>query len=240
MAEIIPAILPKNYEDLKNKIALVRGAVPIVQIDICDGIFLKNITWPFFTKASKGAALLENNSDEHFHKILNEEEGMPFWEDIDFELDLMVADAVENFDIYTKLGAKRIVFHIETVGDLKEFKDFLEGIDMYMREMMEIGVSVDIKTPLEQIFPLINNIDFVQCMGIDNVGFQGQEFDKKVLENVKTLKEKFPDLIISIDGGVNFETAPALISAGASRLIIGSAIFNTDDIIGAIEEFKNL
>ena len=37
MIEIIPAILPKNYEDLKDKIALVRGVVPLVQIDICDG-----------------------------------------------------------------------------------------------------------------------------------------------------------------------------------------------------------
>jgi len=229
MIEIIPAILPKNYEDLKNKIALVRGVVPLAQIDICDGIFVSSKTWPF-----------ESNLDEHFHKILNEEEGIPFWEDINFELDLMVADAVQNFDIYTKLGAKRIVFHIEAVGDLKEFKNFLEGIDMYIKEMTDIGIAIDIKTPLEQIFPLINNIDFVQCMGIDRVGFQEQEFDEKVLEKIKILKEKFPDLIISVDGGVDLETAPALVSAGASRLVIGSAIFNTEDIIGTIEEFKNL
>lgn len=229
MIEIVPAILPKNYEDLKNKIALVRGAAPLAQIDICDGIFVSSKTWPF-----------ESNLDEHFHKILNEEEGIPFWEDIDFELDLMVVDAVQNFDIYTKLGAKRIVFHIEAVGDLKEFKNFLEGIDMYIKEMTDIGIAIDIKTPLEQIFPLINNIDFVQCMGIDRVGFQKQEFDEKVLEKIKTLKEKFPDVVISVDGGVDLETAPTLISAGASRLVIGSAIFNTDDIIGTIEEFKNL
>lgn len=244
MIEIVPAILPKNYEDLKNKIALVRGIVPLVQIDICDGIFVQNLTWPFLKKSDfknlEKSDFRENDLDEHFHKILNEEEGMPFWEDINFELDLMVVDAVSNFDIYTKLGAKRIIFHIEAVGDLKEFKNFLEGIDMYIREMIEIGIAIDIKTPLEQFFPLINNIDFVQCMGIDNVGFQGQEFDKKVIENIETLKEKYPDLIISVDGGVDFETASLLINAGASRLIIGSAIFNTGDIIGTIEEFKNL
>ncbi|MFA5095285.1 MAG: hypothetical protein WC447_01325 [Candidatus Paceibacterota bacterium] len=234
MAEIIPAILPKNYEDLKNKIALVRGIAPIVQIDICDGIFVPSKTWPF--DFNQGKPFLE----EHFRKILNEEEGMPFWEDVDFELDLMVADAIENFDIYTKLGAKKIIFHIEAVGDLKEFKNFLEGIDVYIREMIEIGISLNIKTSLEQISPLINDVDFVQLMGIDKVGFQGQEFDKKVLENVKTLKEKFGDLTISIDGGVNFETAPLLIKTGATKLIIGSAIFNTDDIIGTIEEFRNL
>ncbi len=231
MAEIIPAILPKNYEDLKNKIALVRGVVPIVQIDICDGIFVPSKTWPFST---------EGINDYNFHRILNEEEGMPFWEDIDFELDLMVSDAVENFDIYSKLGAKRIVFHIEAVGDLKEFKNFLEGMDIYVREMIQIGIALNIETSLEQIFPLINDVDFVQCMGIDKVGFQGQEFNEKVFEDIKILKEKFPDLEISVDGGIDFENAPALVSAGATRLIIGSAIFKTDDIIETIEEFRNL
>jgi len=247
MIEIIPAILPKNYEDLKNKIALVRGIIPVVQIDICDGIFIKNITWPFLSvgkrsdlENSKRSDLKETDTDLHFNKILNEEEGMPFWEDIDFELDLMVLDAVENFDIYTKLGARRIVFHIEAVGNLKEFKNFIEGIDIYVREAMEIGIAINIRTSLEQVFSLIDDVDFVQCMGIDKVGFQGQEFDKKVLENVKILKNKFPDLIISIDGGVDFETASLLIDAGANRLIIGSAIFNTDDIINTIEEFENL
>jgi len=105
---------------------------------------------------------------------------------------------------------------------------------------MEIGISINIDTPLEKVFPLIANVDFLQCMGIDKVGFQGQEFDEKVIENIKILREKFPDIVISIDGGVNFETAPLLINAGASRLIIGSSIFNTGDIIETIEEFKNL
>ena len=51
MTEIIPAILPKNYEDLKNKIALVRGIIPIVQIDICDGVFVETASWPFSSRA---------------------------------------------------------------------------------------------------------------------------------------------------------------------------------------------
>src|SRR5258708_11425822 len=134
MAEIIPAILPKNYEDLKNKIALVRGVVPVVQVDICDGVFVKNITWPFLSlPGGEGEEFLENNFDLHFRRILNEEEGMPFWEDIDFELDLMVINAVENFDVYTKLGSRRMIFHLEAMANTVEFRDFLEGIDFYIR-----------------------------------------------------------------------------------------------------------
>jgi len=229
--EIIPAILAKDYEEMKDKIALVRGICPIVQIGFCDGIFVKNKTWPFTTGGV---------DDVKFKSILNEQEGMPFWQDIDFELDLMVADAVENFDIYTKLGPKRIIFHIEAVGNLEEFKNFLEGIDVYVRDIMQIGVAINMTTPIEQIFSLVNNVDFVQCMGIEKTGFQGQPFDERALDNIKTLKEKFPDLIISIDGGVSFETAPKLIKAGVDRLVAGSLILKSNDIRETIRELENL
>ena len=231
MAEIIPAILPKNYEDMKDKIALVRGHAPLVQIDICDGIFVPNTTWPFSTGGG---------DDFYFQRIINEQEGMPFWEDLDFELDLMVSDAVTNFDVYTKLSPKRIIFHIETVGNLEEFKDFLEGIDVYIRDSIEMGIAIGLSTPIEQIYPLVNSADFVQVMGIEKVGFQGEDFSDKALEYIKNLKEKFPDLEIAVDGGVNLENGASLVHAGATRLVVGSAIFNTTDIIDSIEEFKQL
>ncbi|HNW71634.1 MAG TPA: hypothetical protein PKZ36_00530 [Candidatus Paceibacterota bacterium] len=231
MADIIPAILPKNYEDMKNKISLVRGIVPLVQIDLCDGIFVKNKTWPF----SSGGF-----QDYNFLKILNEEEGMPFWEDIDFELDLMVADAVENFDVYTKFGPKKIIFHVEAVGNLEEFKNFLEGMDVYIRDSIEIGIAINIETPIEQIFPLVNYVDFVQFMGIKKIGFQEQDFDESVLTQIKLLKEKYSDLIISVDGGVSFDNITDIVEAGASRLVIGSTIFKSEDIRQTINELENI
>lgn len=229
--EVIPAILVKDYEEMKNKIALVRGVVPLVQIDICDGVFVPSKTWPFAT----GGA-----NDVYLQQILNEQIGMPFWEDVDFELDLLVSDAVENFDIYTKLGPKKIIFHLEAFEDREEFKNFLEGMDTYIRDSIEIGISTNPDTKVEEIFPFVNIVDFVQLMGIDTIGFQNQEFDPKVLENIKILKEKYPDLKISVDGGVNKSTAPLLREAGADAIVSGSAIFNSGDIIGTIEDFRNL
>ncbi|MES2315762.1 MAG: hypothetical protein V4486_03460 [Patescibacteria group bacterium] len=240
MIEVIPAVLPKNYEDLKNRIALVRGVVPIVQVDICDGVFVPHMTWPFFNPAAEGEPLLDNSLDDHFRNILAEQEGMPFWEDIDFELDLMVKGAVENFDIYTKLGPRRMIFHVEAMDDFESFREFLEGIDIYIRDTIEMGVAFGPNTEAEVIYPLVPFIDFVQVMGIDHEGVQGEVFDPKCLEHIKKLKEKFPDLTIGVDGGVNFDTAPKILAAGATCLVIGSAIFNTDDIIGSIERFKEL
>lgn len=239
MAEIIPAILPKNYEDLKNNIALMRGVALLVQIDICDGIFVPSITWPFLSKAND-ENFLSTNFDEHFRKILGEEEGMPFWEDIDFELDLMVKNAVENFDIYTKLGPKKIIFHLEAVGDLEEFKNFLEEIDTYTKDVIEIGVAINPATPIEQIFPLVSCIDFVQCMGNDKIGYHGVSLDEKVYKKIQTLREKYHNLPIAVDIGVDEITAPLLVKAGATKLVTGSAIFNNHDIIGTVEKFRNL
>ena len=87
----------------------MRGKAKCVQLDFCDGVFVKTATWPFATGGFE---------DFDFLKIMNEEEGLPFWEDFDFEFDLMVADAMENFDIYMKLGPKRIIFHL---GGAKKF-----------------------------------------------------------------------------------------------------------------------
>src|SRR3989338_5104751 len=126
MVEVIASVLPfKTFEELKNKIGSLRGVVETIQIDFCDGIFVPSQTWPF---TSGG---FENYE---FQKIMREEQGLPFWEDFDFEIDLMVADAVENFDIYMKLGSKRIIFHMEAMESLEDFRNFLEGIDLYIRD----------------------------------------------------------------------------------------------------------
>ncbi|MEX2052166.1 MAG: hypothetical protein WD991_00530 [Candidatus Paceibacterota bacterium] len=239
MNEVIPAILPKNYEDLKNKVALVRGVVPIVQVDICDGVFVPTMSWPFYSPSSE-KGISNSNLDAHFVSIMNEQEGMPFWEDVDFELDLLVHDAVKNFDIYTKLGPKRIIFHLEAVGDLSDFREFLEGIDMYVRDSIQIGVAINPSTPNEDLYQFAKIADFVQFMGNDEIGQQGIELDERVYEKVKDIREKYPDLPIAVDIGVNEDTAPRLLQNGVTKIVAGSAIFNTDDIIGTIDRLRNI
>src|SRR3989344_2229363 len=132
MAEIIPAILEKSFSEIKNKLTALREVVKCVHIDICDGVAVPSQTWPF---TSGGL------NDFDFRKIMNEEEGMPFWEDFDFEFDLMVADAALNFDLYMKLGPKRLIFHPDIGGEVEEFENFLEGLDMYIRDNVEIGIA---------------------------------------------------------------------------------------------------
>ncbi len=240
--------MPKNYEDLKNKVAVVRGLVKTVQIDIMDGIFVRGKTWPFDSAQGKPFSEMEN-TDSKFQSILREEEGLPFWEEMEYELDLMVSRAHDNFDLFLKLGAKRIIFHLEAEvdpnfeggqGGIEEFKEFLEAIDLYIRDNTQIGVAINTTTPVANLARIINNIDFVQLMGIEKIGYQGEPFDERVLSQIKALRNEYPEVTISIDGAVNFETASKLIKAGVNRLVVGSTIWNSVNIADTVKDLEDL
>ena len=86
----------------------------------------------------------------------------------------------------------------------------------------------------------MSNIDYVQCMGIDEVGSQGIPFDTKTIDKVRELRQKYPDLEIQVDGGINTENAKLLKEAGADRIIVGSAIWKSQNIIETIRNFENI
>ena len=219
--EIIPAILPKDFTELEEKVGLIKGFTKTVQVDICDGQFVPNATWPY------------KKRDDSFENIIHEAEGMPEWKDLNYEFDLMVNRPEEVVTDWVSAGAMRVIIHVEARGNVTE-------AIVLLRDRAEIGIALNIDTPLSIIEPYADQIQFVQCMGIDNVGFQHQQFDEKVIEKVREVKAKFPHLLVSVDGGVTLESAPKLISAGADRLVVGSAIFNDENPIDAIQRFRRL
>lgn len=219
--EIIPAILPRDFAELEDKASLVQGSVKTVQIDVCDGQFVPNATWPY------------KKHDDTFEKLLSEDLGLPFWENLNYEIDLMVNRAEEVAEEWVRAGASRIIIHAEMKGDL------VKAIGQ-IKDQVEIGLALNIETDIALIEKYKDDIQFIQCMGIDNIGFQGQSFDDKVIEKIKLIRSKYPELTISVDGGVSLDSAPRLIEAGATRLVAGSAIFNAENSFDAIEAFKRL
>ena len=220
--EIIPAILPKNFKEIEDKIELIRGISDFVQIDICDGKFVRSTTWPYWKQ------------DENFEKILREEMGMPSWEDIDYEFDLMIDNPTEDdARKWLSAGAERVVLHLESSNDLNPIISILSGL-------VEIGIAIDLKTNVDEIKRYEDKIQFIQCMGINKVGFQGQKFDQDTINKVKEIKSKYPNLKIQIDGGVSLENASLLKDAGADRLVVGSALFESDNIVHSFEELRNI
>ena len=218
MTEITPAVLVKDFDELKEKLSKFVNNAKMVQIDFCDGKFVPSVTWP-----------MGRNDAESVDAILNEEDGLPFWEQLDFEFDLMVLNAHKQFDFFTRLGAKKIIFHLEAETE-DSFKEFLESLDPYFKDNIGIGIAINTTTDIKKLEPFINLVDFVQCMGIERIGFQGEPFDERVLGQVKSLRLKYPELEIVVDAAVNINNAPLLVEAGANRLVVGSALLQSFDI----------
>ncbi len=227
--QIVPAILPKNFKELETQMTEVVGLVPVVQIDICDGVFVKNSTWPYGGRI--GAF-----TDPSWRAIESEEEGMPYWDSVDIELDLMVADPKETLEKLIKIGPTRIVFHYASLGT--DPVAFFETLDPYYASTMKIGIALTPDTPVDVIAPLIPYVHFIQCMGIERVGFQGQPFDERTLTLVSSIHATYPELEISVDGAVSFENIDDLIEAGVTRLVIGSALWNAENPRAELQAFQ--
>jgi ribulose-phosphate 3-epimerase len=220
--EIIPAILPKNFKELEEKTEAINGIASLVQVDICDGKYVPTITWPYWKQ------------DPDFEAILKEERGMPFWETVNYEFDLMIENPTEDdARKWLSAGAERMVLHLGSSKDLNPVIDVLNGL-------VEVGIAVSSADNIEDLAKYINKIQFVQIMGIRKPGFQGSRFENATFDIIKKVKELYPDITIQIDGGVSMDNAEELKNAGVARLVAGSAIFNSDDIVDSLEQFRTI
>lgn len=210
--EIIPAIMPKDFEEITDKAAAVYRFVKAIQIDIMDGQLTHTVSWPYFP-----------GQEESFEKIASGEIGLPYWKDIDYEADLMIRNPEDDFGSFVNAGFHRLIVHVESTLKFREIIEEWKGV-------VEIGAAINVDTENDILFPLIEDgVSFIQFMGIATIGYQGSPFDSRVLEKIASLRKLYPEVIISVDGGVNLETARLLVKAGANRLVSGSTIFQSDN-----------
>jgi ribulose-phosphate 3-epimerase len=220
--EIIPAILPKDFNEIEDKASQIVGLAPLVQVDVCDGKFVQSTTWPY------------KKHDENFEQIIREDRGMPEWEELDYEFDLMIQNPTEDdARQWLSAGAKRVVLHVESSEDLTPAMNVLNGL-------ADIGLAINVTTPLDVIEKYKDKISYIQFMGITKIGFQGQAFDTRVLEKIKKCKDLYPDLSIQVDGGVSMATAGQLSEAGATRLVAGSVLFGSDNIVDTYRKLERI
>ena len=211
MVEIVPAILPKSFADLEGKLALVHEVAPQVQIDVVDGVFAPNKTWPY-------------GNAEQFEQIVAGERGLPFWEDFDFQFDLMVAHPKEEALRFVQAGAASVVIHAAAPGA----REALEFLQEY-RAGVSLGAALLPGATVGDLQTFSGLYDFVQVMGIAEVGAQGSPFDERASALVAALRAAHPHLRIQVDGGVSMKNCQALVRAGANALVVGSAIFGSDN-----------
>jgi len=198
--KISPSILSADFSKLGNQIQdLEKAKADLIHIDVMDGHFVPNITI----------------GPEVINKLRK-------YTSLPFDVHLMISPVHNFIKNFAEAGADIITIHPEATNDLV---DSIKKIKSYNKKA---GVSLNPKTSVDKVLPVLNLIDIVLIMSV-NPGFGGQKFMEETLEKVKILRKEIDSkkykVQIEIDGGINFENSKIAIEAGVDILVSGTTIF---------------
>ena len=198
--KISPSILSADFSSLGNEIQeLEKAKADLIHIDVMDGHFVPNITI----------------GPEVISKLRK-------YTSLPFDVHLMISPVHNFIKNFADAGADIITIHPEATIDLV---NSIKKIKSYNKKA---GVSLNPKTSIEKVLPILNLIDLVLVMSV-NPGFGGQKFMSETLEKVKILRKEIDTkklkAQIEIDGGINIENSKTAIKAGVDIIVSGTTIF---------------
>ncbi|MBQ2723890.1 MAG: ribulose-phosphate 3-epimerase [Clostridia bacterium] len=206
---VSPSILSADFSKLDlESLSLQQCGADWVHCDVMDGKFVNNTTFNHETVAKIRKAV-----------------------DIVVDVHLMIETPELFVDDYIDAGADFVTFHLEACKDsaslIKHIKD--RGV--------KCGISIKPNTPVESVFPYLDDVDMVLIMSVEP-GWGGQKFLPSALPKLATLREKCPQLILQVDGGINLENVQSVIDAGANSIVSGSTVFKSDDRASIISALR--
>ncbi len=215
MTEIVPAIIGENFLEVSKKINQLDkldGSVEWTQIDVMDGLFVPEYSWQSPAELTD----LDGKLKLEAHLMLEEPENV-------------LDDWLDTCD--------RVIVHLEATNKLTEIIDKLDKLNQVEKRF---SIAILMQTDLAKLAPFMGKVKNVQLMSIATIGHHGEPLDQKIFARIKLLRKEYPDVKISVDGGVTLDNAEKLIKAGADRLVIGSAIWKSKDISQAVKNFQSL
>jgi len=206
---IAPSILSADFGHLQEEIDSIEKYADWLQVDVMDGHFVPSVSF--------GAPVVK-------------------WIKTKLPLDihLMVTNPADRVQEFLDLGVKHITFHAEAVADKGLQHTLVQSI---RSGGVTAGIAINPKTLLSTVDDVLRNIDLLLVMSVDP-GFSGQDFILDVLTKVREAREKHPDLMIQMDGGIDSKTGGSCIEAGANNLVSGSYIFGSKDRAAAIASLR--
>ena len=213
--KIAPSILSSDFSKLGEVLEeLNQSGAEMVHVDVMDGHFVPNITF--------GPPVI---------KKIRKYSTLPF------DVHLMIAPVHKYIKDFADAGADIITVHPEATDNLVQTIELIKSLGK------KAGVSLNPKTTLDSILPVLHLVDLVLVMSV-NPGFGGQKFMPEVLSKVKELRAKIDqeklNIDIEIDGGIDFETAKLAKDAGVDILVSGTTLFDSkDNLKSNIQKLRN-
>jgi ribulose-phosphate 3-epimerase len=210
---IAPSILSADFAALGEAIAAVeRGGADLIHVDVMDGHFVPNITiGPPVVQSIKRVAR------------------------VPLDVHLMITDPDRYIEAFAEAGAAMMSVHVEVLPHLHRTVHAIKALGV------KAGVVLNPSTPVVALEQMAGDVDYVLVMSV-NPGFSGQTFiprsESKVREVRAMLDRAGNSALVEIDGGIDAETAPRVVAAGARILVAGSAIFHTRDPERATRDLK--
>ena len=214
MIKIAPSLLSADFIRLEEEISKIQDAgADILHLDVMDGHFVPNLTF--------GLPIIKQIKD--FTKI-------------PIDVHLMVSNPATYLQTLGNWNIDYVSFHQEAEIHIHRQIKVLQDLGV------KAGIAINPATPIESIFPVVADLDFVLIMSV-NPGFGGQSFIPNVYDKIEKLRKLAdqvnPDLEIEIDGGVHNIIAPKLISKGSDILVAGSYVFNSDNYKNQIQSLRS-